>query len=47
MSKRRIRHLPVVEGGTVIGMISIRDLLDDVIAEQDGTIAQLESYIQS
>jgi hypothetical protein len=31
----------------VLGMISIRDLLDDVIAEQDGTIAQLESYIQS
>lgn len=47
MSARRIRHLPVVEGGTVLGMISMGDLLDDVIAEQDGTIAQLESYIQS
>jgi CBS domain-containing protein len=47
MSERRIRHLPVVDGATVLGMISIRDMLDDIIAEQDATIAQLESYIQT
>jgi CBS domain-containing protein len=47
MSERKIRHLPVVDGAMVLGMISIRDLLDDIIAEQDATIAQLESYIQT
>lgn len=47
MSERRIRHLPVLDGATVLGMVSIRDMLDDIIAEQDATIAQLESYIQT
>ena len=47
MSEKRIRHLPVLEGATVLGMISIRDLMDDIIAEHEATIAQLESYIQS
>jgi CBS domain-containing protein len=47
MSEKRIRHLPVVEGGMVLGMISIRDLMDDIIAEHEVTIAQLESYIHS
>jgi CBS domain-containing protein len=47
MSERRIRHLPVVDGGTVLGMISIRDIMDDIIAEQEVTIAQLEHYIHS
>jgi CBS domain-containing protein len=47
MSERRIRHLPVVDGATVLGMVSIRDMLDDIIAEQDATIAQLENYIQT
>lgn len=47
MSDKRIRHLPVVEGSTVLGMISIRDLMDDIIAEHEVTIAQLESYIHS
>ncbi len=47
MSERKIRHLPVLEGATVLGMISIRDILDDIIAEQEETIAQLESYIQT
>lgn len=45
MKQRRVRHLPVVEGETVLGMISVRDLLDDLIAEQDSTIQQLENYI--
>lgn len=47
MRDRRIRHLPVVEGATVLGMISIRDLMDDIIADHEATIAQLESYIHS
>jgi CBS domain-containing protein len=47
MSERKFRHLPVVDGGTVLGMISIRDIMDDIIADHENTIAQLESYIQS
>jgi CBS domain-containing protein len=47
MSERKIRHLPVVDAGTVMGMISIRDIMDDIIAEDQQTIAQLESYIAS
>lgn len=47
MSDKKIRHLPVVDGTTVLGMISIRDILDDIIADHESTIAQLESYIQS
>jgi CBS domain-containing protein len=47
MRDKRIRHLPVVDGGTVLGMISIRDIMDDIIADHEATIAQLESYIHS
>ena len=47
MSEKKIRHLPVVDGSTVLGMISIRDILDDIIADHEATIAQLENYIQS
>jgi CBS domain-containing protein len=47
MSERRIRHLPVMEGDTVVGMISIRDIMDDIIADHELTISQLESYINS
>ena len=47
MSQRRIRHLPVMQDGEVIGMISIRDLMDDIIADHEQTIQQLTSYIQS
>ena len=47
MSEHKIRHLPVLEGDTVLGMISIRDILDDIIATHEATIAQLETYIQS
>ncbi len=47
MREKRIRHLPVVQGDTVLGMISIRDLMDDIIADHEMTIAQLESYIHS
>lgn len=47
MSQKRIRHLPVVEGETVLGMISIRDIMDDIISDHETTIAQLQSYITS
>ena len=47
MSEKKIRHLPVVDGATVVGMISIRDIMDDIIATHEATIAQLESYIQT
>jgi CBS domain-containing protein len=47
MSERKIRHLPVVDGHTVLGMISIRDIMDDIIATHEETIAQLETYIHS
>jgi CBS domain-containing protein len=47
MSRLRIRHLPVVDGSTVLGMISIRDILDDIIAEDERTIEQLQNYIAS
>jgi CBS domain-containing protein len=47
MSEKRIRHLPVMEGDTVVGMISIRDIMDDIIADHELTISQLESYINS
>lgn len=47
MSEKKIRHLPVVDGTVVLGMISIRDIMDDIIASHEQTIAQLETYIQS
>lgn len=47
MREKRIRHLPVVQGDQVLGMISIRDLMDDLIHDHEITIAQLENYIHS
>lgn len=45
MSTGRLRHLPVVEGGNLVGMISIGDLVKDIISEQKFIIEQLEQYI--
>jgi CBS domain-containing protein len=45
MSEKNIRHLPVVDEGRVVGMVSIRDIVSDIIADQDFTIEQLEHYI--
>jgi CBS domain-containing protein len=47
MTDRRIRHLPVIEGGEVIGVISIGDVVRAVIREKQFLIEQLERYIAS
>ena len=45
MTEKRIRHLPVIDGEQLLGMISIGDLVKAIIAEQQGMIEQLEHYI--
>jgi CBS domain-containing protein len=45
MTEKKIRHLPVVEDNVVIGMISIGDLVEAIIADQQEEIEQLEHYI--
>jgi CBS domain-containing protein len=45
MTERRIRHLPVVDDGTMVGMVSIGDLVRAVIEEQQETIEHLEKFI--
>lgn len=47
MSLKKIRHLPVVEGSKVLGMVSIRDLMDNIIKDRELTITQLQNYISS
>jgi len=45
MTDKRIRHLPVADGGKVVGLVSIGDLVKEIIAEQQFIIEQLEHYI--
>lgn len=45
MTNRKIRHLPVVDNGTVVGLISIGDLVQAIISDQQEEIEHLEQYI--
>jgi CBS domain-containing protein len=45
MKERGFRHLPIVDNGKVVGMLSMRDIMNDIITEHELTISQLEAYI--
>jgi len=47
VTDRHVRHLPVLDGTRVVGMVSIGDLVKAVIADQQQQIEQLETYIHS
>jgi len=45
MTEKRIRHLPVVEDNQLVGLVSIGDIVKDIISEQQVVIEQLEQYV--
>jgi CBS domain-containing protein len=45
MTEKRLRHLPVLDQGKLVGLISIGDLVKDIISEQSFEIEQLQRYI--
>ena len=47
LTENRVRHLPVMEGGKLTGIVSIGDLVKQIISDKDFTIQQLEHYIHS
>jgi len=46
MTENRVRHLPVLEGGELLGIVSIGDLVKSIIADQKFTIEQLQHYVR-
>jgi CBS domain-containing protein len=46
MTEKHIRHLPVLEDGELVGMISIGDLVKNIIEDQKAMIIQLEKYVR-
>ena len=46
MNQYRIRHLPVIENDTMVGMVSMRDVVGTILSERESTIKGLENYIQ-
>jgi len=46
MTKKTVRHLPVLEGGRIVGIVSIGDMVNSIIRDQEFIIDQLEHYIQ-
>lgn len=47
MTEHHIRHLPIVDDSTVVGIVSLGDLVKDIISFQQSTIQQLENYIRT
>ena len=47
MTEKHVRHLPIIENKAVVGLISIWDVVREMISDQKHTIAQLEQYIMS
>ena len=45
MSNKRVRHLPVIDGGKLLGIVSIGDLVKSIISDKEFVISQLEHYI--
>lgn len=45
MTEHRLRHLVVLDGGNLVGVLSMRDLVRDIISEQKFVIEQLQHYI--
>ena len=46
MTEKRIRHLPVIENGSLVGIVSIGDCIKAIVSKQEFIIAQLENYIR-
>jgi CBS domain-containing protein len=47
MNDKHVRHLPVIEDGRLVGLVSIRDVVNTIIHEKETTIKDLELYITS
>ncbi len=47
MTDKHIRHLPIVDDGLVVGIVSLGDLVKDIMSDQRATIEQLQNYIRS